>query len=59
MGRFILVVLIAAAAFAWYKGWIQEWVGEAADSGIAGVKQTRSNATKTREADPGAPAEKK
>jgi hypothetical protein len=59
MGKFIAIVLIAAAAFAWYKGWIQEWVGQAADSGAASVKQTRSNATKLREADPAAPAEKK
>ncbi len=59
MGKFIAIVLIAAAVFAWYQGWIQQWVGQAADSGIEGVKQTRSNATKSREADPGAPAEKK
>ena len=58
MGKFIAIVLIAAAVFAWYKGWIQEWVGQAADSGISGVKQTRGNATKVREADPAAPAEK-
>jgi hypothetical protein len=59
MGRFIAIVLIAAAAFAWYKGWIQDWIGQAADSGISGVKETRGNATKLREADPPAPAEKK
>jgi hypothetical protein len=59
MGKFIAIVLIAAAAFAWYKGWIQEWVGDAADSGAASVKQTRRDATKLREADPVAPAEKR
>lgn len=54
MGKFIVIVLIAAAAFAWYKGWIQEWVGEAADSGAASVRQTQRDATKVREADPAA-----
>lgn len=58
MGKFIVIVLLAAVAFAWYRGWIQEWVGEAADSGIESVKQTRGNATKVHEADPAAPAEK-
>jgi hypothetical protein len=59
MGKFIAIVLVAAIAFAWYQGWIQQWVGQAADSGIESVKQTRSNATKSHAADPGAPAEKK
>lgn len=54
MGKFIAIALVAAAAFAWYKGWIQQWAGEAADSGVASVRQTQRDATKMREADPAA-----
>jgi hypothetical protein len=49
MGKIIVVALIAFVAFAWYKGWIGEWIGQAADSGAAAVKQTQKDARKTRE----------
>jgi hypothetical protein len=52
MGKMIVIALIAFLAFAWYKGWVGEWVGQAADSGAAAVKQTQKNATKTRPAEP-------
>ena len=59
MGKFIVIVLLIAAGFAFYKGWIGEWVGAAFDSGAESVKRTRSEATKTRPVDPAAPAEKR
>jgi hypothetical protein len=59
MGKFIVIVVLIAAGFAWYKGWIGEWVGAAFDSGAESVKRTQDNAKKHRPADPGAPAEKR
>lgn len=59
MGKFIVIVLLIAAGFAWYKGWIGEWVGAAFDSGRESVKRTQDAATKQRPADPGAPEGKK
>ena len=59
MGKIILIAVIAFLAFAWHKGWIGEWIGQAADSGAAAVKDTQSAARKQRPADPGAPEEKK
>ncbi|MGH8690342.1 MAG: hypothetical protein ACREUS_04870 [Burkholderiales bacterium] len=60
MGRIIVIVLLIAAGFAWYKGWIGEWFGAAVDSGAQSVRQTQRDATKMRPADPGAPeADKK
>ena len=43
--------LIAFLAFAWYKGWVGEWLGRAADSGADAVKRTQSEARKTRPAE--------
>ena len=48
MGRIIVIALIVFLAFAWYKGWIAEWIGQAADSGADAVKRTQSEARKTR-----------
>ncbi len=60
MGRLIVfIVLVAAVAFAWHKGWIGEWIGAAFDSGADSVKRTHKDLTKQRPADPGAPEEKK
>ena len=60
MARMIVAIaIVAAAAFAWHKGWIQEWTGSAVDTGIDSVKRTQRDATKSREADPGAPQDKK
>jgi hypothetical protein len=60
MRKFIVVVVIVGAvAYAWHKGWIGEWFGAAVDSGVSSVNQTRSNATKVRPADPGAPEPEK
>jgi hypothetical protein len=59
MGKLIVVVaIVAAIAFAWHKGLIQEWFGTAVDSGIDSVKRTQRDATKMRPADPSA-SEKK
>lgn len=58
MGKIIVILLVALGAFAWYKGWLGEWVGKAADSGASAVKQTQGNARKVRTDEP-APAEKK
>jgi len=52
MGKMIVIALIAFLAFAWYKGWVGEWIGQAADSGAKAVKQTQSEARKTRPAEP-------
>ena len=52
MGRIIVIALTAFLAFAWYKGWIGEWIGQAADSGADAVKRTQSEARKTRPAEP-------
>jgi hypothetical protein len=67
MGKLIVVIaIVAALAYAWHKGLIQEWVGKGADSagravdkGIDNVRRTQREATKSRPADPGAPEEKK
>ena len=59
MGKIVVIVLIAFLGFAWYKGWIGEWLGQAADSGADAVKRTQSEARKHRPADPGAPEQKK
>ncbi|HVJ12783.1 MAG TPA: hypothetical protein VNC62_14535 [Burkholderiales bacterium] len=60
MGKLIVViVIIAAAVYAWQQGWIAQWFNSAVDSSVDSVKRTQRDATKTREADPGAPAEKK
>jgi hypothetical protein len=59
MGKFIVIVLLVAAGYAFYKGWIGEWVGAAFDSGRESVKRTQDAATKQRPADPGAPEEKR
>lgn len=55
----MLIAVVAAIAFAWHKGWIQDWLGTALDSGAQSVKRTQQNATRQRPADPGAPEEKK
>ena len=60
MGKLIVViVIIAAAAYAWQQGWIAQWFNSAVDSSVDSVKRTQRDATKVRPADPAAPAEKK
>ena len=59
MGKFIVIVLLIAAGYAFYKGWVGEWVGAAFDSGRESVKRTQENATKQRPADPGAAEQKR
>ena len=61
MGKLIVViVIIAAAVYAWQQGWIAQWFNSAVDTSIDSVKSTQRAATKVRPADPGAPeAEKK
>jgi len=60
MGKLIVVVVIVAAvAYAWQQGWIAEWFNTAVDSSIDSVKRTQRDATKVRQDDPAAPAEKK
>jgi hypothetical protein len=51
MVRIIVIALIAFLAFAWYKGWVGEWIGQAADSGADAVKRTQSEVRKTRPAE--------
>jgi hypothetical protein len=60
MAKFIVAVaILGAIAFAWHKGWIGEWLGKAADSGMDTVKRTQRDATKARPIDPGPSEEKK
>jgi hypothetical protein len=59
MGKFIVIVLLIAAGYAFYKGWIGEWIGAAFDSGRESVKRTQENATKQRAADPAPPEGKR
>ena len=59
MGKFIVIVLLIAAGYAIYKGWIGEWIGAAFDSGRESVKRTQENATKQRPADPAPPEGKR
>jgi hypothetical protein len=61
MGKLIVVVvIIAALAYAWQQGWIAQWFNTAVDSSVDSVKRTQRDATKVRQADPAAaPAEKK
>ena len=55
MGKLIIVVvIIAAAVYAWQQGWIAQWFNSALDSGIEGVRGTQRKATTVRSADPGA-----
>ena len=51
MGKIIAVLVIVFLGFAWYKGWIQDWIGRAADSGADAVTQTRGDARKVRPID--------
>jgi hypothetical protein len=56
MGKLIVVILIVAAvAYAWQAGWIAQWFNAALDSSIDSVNSTRRQATTVRPADPGAP----
>ena len=60
MGKLIIVVvIIAAAVYAWQQGWIAQWFNTAVDSSVDSVKRTQREATKVRQDDPAAPAEKK
>jgi hypothetical protein len=59
MGRFIVIALLVFLGYAFYKGWVGDWIGAAFDSGREGVKRTQDSATKQRSADPGAPEEKR
>ena len=60
MGKLIVaIVIVAAIAYAWHKGWIGEWIGSATDAGVESVKRTQRDATKVQPADPGAASEKK
>jgi hypothetical protein len=65
MGKLIVAVaIVAGLAYAWHKGWMNEWLGKAGESagravdGAAqNVRSTQREATKVRSAD--APEEKK
>jgi len=60
MGKLIVVVVvIAVAVYAWQQGWIAQWFNTAVDSSVDSVKRTQREATKVRQDDPAAPAEKK
>ena len=60
MGKLIVaIVIVAAVAYAWHKGWIGEWLESAAVSGADSVKRTQREATTVKPVDPEAPAEKK
>jgi hypothetical protein len=60
MGKLIVViVIIAAAVYAWQQGWIAQWFNTAVDSSVDSVKRTQRDATKERQDDPAAPADKK
>ena len=59
MGRTLIgILLIVAAAFAWHKGWLQQWFNAAVDWSIENVSTTRQEARKVRPAD-APPGEKK
>jgi len=58
----VAIVIVAAVAYAWHKGWIGEfgeWLERAAVSGADSVKRTQREATTVKPVDPDAPAEKK
>ena len=55
----VAIVIVAAAAYAWHKGWIGEWLESAAVGGADSVKRIQREATTVRPAEPDAPAEKK
>ena len=60
MGKLIVaIVIVAAVAYAWHKGWIAEWMESAALSGADSVKRTQREATTVKPVDPDTPAEKK
>jgi hypothetical protein len=53
MGKLIAVIaIVAAIAFAWHKGWIQQWTGTAVDKAADSVKSTQRAARQVRPADP-------
>ncbi len=51
MGKLIVIVIIAFAGFAWYKGWLGQWFDSAVDSSVDGVKSTQGQARKVRPID--------
>ena len=61
----VVIVIVAAAVYAWHRDWIGGgWQGgrprgKAVDSGIDSVKRTQRDATKMRQDDPGAAPRKK
>jgi hypothetical protein len=65
MGKLIVAVaIVAGLAYAWQKGWMNEWLGKAGegagravDSAAQGVRSTQGEARKVRPMDP--PEEKK
>ena len=60
MGKLIVaIVIVAAVAYAWHRGWIGEWLERAALGGADSVKRTQREATTVRPVEPEAPAEKK
>jgi hypothetical protein len=52
MGKIIVIALLAFLALAWHRGWLGEWIGDAADSGAKAVRQTQQDARKHRPAEP-------
>ena len=52
MGKFIVViVIVAAVAFAWHQGYIGKWTDAAldsVDSGAAGMRKVQREATQKR-----------
>ena len=63
MGKLIVViVIIAAVAFAWHQGYIGKWTDaalDAVDSGAAGMRKAQKGATKIHGGDTPPPTEEK
>jgi hypothetical protein len=52
MGKLIVViVIVGAVAYAWNQGLIQKWFGQAVDSSVQNVQDTRRSATHVRPID--------
>ena len=46
------IAVVAGIAYVWQKGWIGEWLGNAAVSGADAVKRTQREATTVKPVDP-------
>ena len=52
MGKLIVfIVIVGAVAYAWNQGLIQKWFGQAVDSSVQNVQDTRRSATHVRPID--------